>query len=56
MTSNITNLGALTPSQECGKSFRIPLELTRDGRQLCSNLGSLKGFAYGNINTVATGP
>jgi hypothetical protein len=24
MTSNITNLGASTPSQECGKSLRIP--------------------------------
>jgi hypothetical protein len=28
MTSNIANLGASTPSQECGKSLRIPIERT----------------------------
>ena len=26
MTSNTTNLGALSPLQECGKSLRIPIE------------------------------
>jgi hypothetical protein len=54
MTSNITNLGASTPSQDRGKSLRIPIEPTVgvDALIVTSMQGAVSGIL--SIEPLAT--